>query len=419
VAGVHESASSPLKFEWSKDVTEFRSQLKAFLDDFLPGGWNGAGQLSHEELNEFRLAWRWRLYESSLLAAAWPKRYGGAGLDAHAQIVMAEEFAKRGLPGTGVFDTFGIQMLGNTLLKWGTEEQCLRFLPRLLRREDLWCQGFSEPGAGSDLASVRTRARLTGGEWLVNGQKVWTSGGHLADWIFMLARTGSEDARNRGLTFLLVPMKQPGVEVRPIRSMDGASEFNEVYFDDARTAEENVVGQIDEGWRIAKTLLEFERGDTVASYPVEFRIEFDRLVALTKQSGRSRDLVLRQEMAAAYTRVEIMRFLGQQILNRFLTGEPASQDASLFKLYWSEHHRTTTDLATRILGADALAPTGRPPSSVYRADDPGVANSSASWVEVFLRARAETIYAGTSEIQRDILAEQALGLPREPRPASA
>ncbi|HEX9993624.1 MAG TPA: acyl-CoA dehydrogenase family protein [Acidimicrobiales bacterium] len=392
-----------------------REKIQAFLAEHLPPGWQGMGALPPDEVPAFRESWRRVLAGNGLLAPSWPQAYGGAGLTALEQVVTAEEFAKAGVPTGGPNDVFGIQMVGNTLLRWGTEEQKRHFLPRILSGEDRWCQGYSEPDAGSDLANLGCRAVLDGDEWVVDGQKIWTSAGHLANWIFVLARTDPDAPKHRGITFLLVPMDQPGVEVRPIRMMSGPSEFNEVFFTGARTAREHVVGEVDGGWAVAMTLLGYERGEAAATTPILFRGELDRLVALVRERGLAGDPVIRQRLAWCHSKVEVMRFLGLRALTRFLAGQHPGPDASISKLFWSEYHQAVTELAVDVLGADATVPSGRAPTSAFQVDDPGAPNDSASWVGTFLNARAGTIYAGTSQVQRNIVGELVLGLPKEPR----
>lgn len=404
-----------MDISYSRQAEEFRGKIKEFLRKNLPPGWVGTGSLDHKGVADFTKRWRQTLYENNLLALSWPVEYGGAGLSAVEQVVLSEEFAKAGVPFGGTNDPFGIQMVGNTLIAWGSEEQKKHFLPRILSGEDRWCQGYSEPNAGSDLANVGTKAELDGDIWVINGQKIWTSAGHLANWIFILARTDAKSEKHKGLSFLLVPMDQPGVEVRPIKMMSGDSEFNEVFFTDATTSRDNVIGQPGEGWAVAMTLLGFERGETAATLPIRFRTEFDRLLALAKESGAGKDPLMRQRIAWCYGKVEIMRFLGLRALTGFLSGKAPGPESSISKLYWSEYHKVVTELGVDILGARALAPSGRPPSSAFRTDDPGAPNSSMSWAMTFLNSRAGTIYAGTSQIQRNILAERVLGLPKEPR----
>jgi len=399
---------------YSPEAEAYRSTVTAFLEANLPAGWKGLGALPADEAWAFAGRWRATLHANGLLAASWPSRYGGGGLSELEQVVMAEEFYRAGVPtGTGN-DTFGIQMVGNTLLQWGTEEQKSHFLPRILSGEDIWCQGYSEPGAGSDLSNVGCRAELDGDEWVLNGQKVWTSAGHLANWIFVLARTDPDVPKHKGISFLLVPMEQPGVEVRPIKMMTGDSEFNEVFFTDARCPRDNVVGGVGNGWPVAMTLLGYERGEAAATFPIMFRSELDRLLALAREHGRTDDPLIRQRLAQAYVRVEIMRFLGMRTLTKYLAGGQPGPDSSVFKLYWSEHHKVIGELAVDILGAEAMVPTGRWPMTSFQADQPGAPNDSASWVGTCMVARAGTIYAGTSQVQRNIIGEMVLGLPKEP-----
>jgi alkylation response protein AidB-like acyl-CoA dehydrogenase len=404
---------------YSEEAEVYREKVQAFLAEHLPADWKGTGALEGEALERFTDDWRRTLYENGMLAQSWPQEYGGGGLSALEQVIVAEEFAKAGVPPGGPNDVFGIQMVGNTIIQWGTDEQKAHFLPRILSKADTWCQGYSEPNAGSDLANIGTRAVLDGDEWLINGQKIWTSAGHLADWIFVLARTDPEAPKHKGISFLLVPMDQPGVEVRPIKMISGESEFNEVFFTDARCAKEDVVGGVNNGWAVAMTLLGYERGEAAATMPIRFKGELDRLLQLAKEQGRADDPVIRQRLAWCYSKVEIMRYLGMRTLTKFLTGQHPGPDASISKLYWSEYHRTVTELAVDILGMDAQVPTGRKPSSAFQTDDAGAPNSSASWVSTFLNARAGTIYAGTSQIQRNIIGEMVLGLPKEPKPAEA
>ncbi|MDQ3146767.1 MAG: acyl-CoA dehydrogenase family protein [Actinomycetota bacterium] len=394
----------------------YREKVAAFLAEHLPADWGGMGALEGAERDRFVEGWRRTLHEQGLLGLSWPPEYGGAGLSAVEQVIVQEEFARAGVPTGGPNDVFGIGMVGNTLIHWGTEEQKRRHLPRILSGAERWCQGYSEPDAGSDLANVGCRAVLDGDEWVLDGQKIWTSAGHLANWIFVLARSDPGAPRHHGLSFLLVPMDQPGVEVRPITMMTGGSEFNEVFFTGARCPADSIVGEVNGGWAVAMTLLGYERGEAAAVLPIRFREELDRLVALARERGRHGDPVVRQRLAWCHTKVEIMRWLGLRALTRFLAGEQPGPDGSIFKLYWSEYHRVVTSLAVDILGADALAPSGREATSAFQTDDPGAPSSSASWTGTFLGARAGTIYAGTSQIQRNILGELVLGLPKEPRP---
>ena len=404
-----------MDFVYPPEADSYRAKVRSFLDANLPKNWKGIGAMNHADAAEFTEEWRNKLRDNDLLAVTWPKAYGGAGLGHIEQLVVAEEFASAGVPGGGPNDAFGIGMLGNTIISVGTEEQKKHFLPRVLSGEDRWCQGYSEPAAGSDLGNLGCRAVLDGDEWIINGQKIWTSAGHLANHIFVLARTAPDEVKHRGITFLLVDMRQPGVEVRPIKMMSGDSEFNEVFFTDARCPKENVVGEVNGGWMVAMTLLGNERGAGAAVNSISFRGELDKLTALAKEKGLTSDPFIRQRLAKAHSKVEIMRFLGYRVLTAFMNGSQPGADASIGKLWWSEYHKEVTELAVDILGADALVPVGQTPHTAFTTDSPGSPNDSANWVGVFLNARAGTIYAGTSQVQRGIVGEQVLGLPKEPR----
>jgi alkylation response protein AidB-like acyl-CoA dehydrogenase len=403
--------------DYPAEAEDFRREIREILAAELPPGFAGLGSIKDlAEAKAFVAHWRTRLHAHGLLSIAWPTEYGGRGLTRLHQVVLMEELTRAGVPFGQPWDSPGIKMLGNTILRWGTDEQKARFLPAMLSGEEAWCQGFSEPGAGSDLAAVSTFAELRDGKWHINGQKIWTSFAYLADWIFVLARSDREAPRHRGITFLLVPIKQPGVEVRPIKHINGASEFCEVFFTDAVTDEANVIGPINGGWKVANTILGHERGEEAATNPILFRSELDRLLELARVQGVAEDPVFRDRLAWCYARVEVMRFLGYRILTQVLHEDGIGPAASISKLYWSEYHQVVTQLALDIQGLDGLAPVGRPPVRQFRTDDPGADPlSSGSWWHVSLLARAGTIYAGTSQVQRNILAESVLGLPREPR----
>ena len=400
---------------YTDEAEAYRDKVQAFLAEKLPTDWRGIGRLEGQQLTDFVREWRVTLYEGGYLAPGWPVEYGGGGLSQLEQVIVGEEFARAGVPTGGPNDTFGIQMLGNTLLQWGTDEQKSHYLPRILSGADTWCQGYSEPNAGSDLSNLSLRGELDGDQWVLNGQKIWTSAGHLADHIFTLVRTDPDASRHKGISFLLVDMRQPGVEVRPITMITGESEFNEVFYTDATTPKHEVVGGVNNGWAVAMTLLGFERGEAAATLPILFGGEIDRLLQMARDRGVADDPIIRQRLAACYSKVQIMRFNGMRVLTRFLHGHHPGPDGAVSKLYWSEYHREVTELAIDILGADAMVPSGRWPSSAFQADDAGAPNSSGSWVGTFLNARAGTIYAGSSQIQRNIIGEMVLGLPKEPR----
>jgi alkylation response protein AidB-like acyl-CoA dehydrogenase len=400
--------------QYSAEAESYRQKVQAFLAEKLPADWGGLGTLEGESLTRFMSEWRNTLYEAGYLAPGWPVEYGGAGLSALEQVILAEEFTRAGVPSGGPNDVFGIQMLGNTLLLCGSEQQKQHYLPRILSGEDRWCQGYSEPNAGSDLANVGLRAVRDGDQWVLNGQKIWTSAGHLADHIFTLARTEPDAPKHKGISFLLVDMRQPGIEVRPIKMISGESEFNEVFYTDAVCPVENVVGGVNDGWRVAMTLLGFERGESAATIPIRFQSEVQRLLRLARERGVADDPLIRQRLASCYSQVQVMRYSGMRVLTSFLGGHHPGPEAGISKLFWSEYHKVVTELAVDIYGAEALTPSGRRPSSAFQTDDAGVANSTNSWVNTFLNARAGTIYAGSSQIQRNIIGEMVLGLPKEP-----
>ena len=405
-----------MDLSYPAEAESFRAEVRAVLAQELPPGWAGIGAIAgRQDAERFAARWRQVLYRRGLLGITWPPEHGGRGLSRLHQVVLMEELARAGAPFGEHTDLFGIKMLGSTLLRWGTPEQKARFLPRILSGEDRWCQGFSEPGAGSDLASLTTRATLDGGDWVIDGQKVWTSAAHRANWIFLLARTNPRARGHRGISFLLCPLEAAGVEIRPIRQLTGDGDFNEVFFAGARTPAGLVVGAPGEGWPVAMTLLGHERGEEAATNPILFRAELDRLLALAAERGRHHDPLIRQRLAWCCARVEIMRYLGYRILTQVLHGAELGAAASVAKLYWSEYHAVATELALDIQGLDGLVPEGRGPLRAVRTDDPGAPNSSGSWLGAFLNARAGTIYAGTSEVQRNILAETVLGLPKERR----
>ncbi|WP_030314655.1 acyl-CoA dehydrogenase family protein [Streptomyces flavochromogenes] len=375
-------------------VEEFRAEIRGWLKTHLSGsfaalkGRGGPGR-EHEAFAE-RLAWERHLAAHGWTCVGWPEEYGGRGASIEEQIAFHEEYALADAPAR--VNHIGEQLLGPTLIDHGTEEQKARFLPPIRAVEELWCQGYSEPGAGSDLAAVRTRAALEDGRWVVNGQKIWTSLAHESQWCFVLARTEPGSRRHAGLSYLLVPLDRPGVEIRPIVQLTGTSEFNEVFFDGAVTDAANVVGAPGDGWRIAMATLGYERGVSTLGQQVGFRRELDALVTLARRNGAAADPAVRDRLTRAWTGLEAMRAAALH-----------GTDPSAAKLYWSHWHRDLGELALEVCGPAATLAAGAP----YELDD---------WQRLFLFSRADTVYAGSSEIQRNIIAERVLGLPKEPRP---
>jgi alkylation response protein AidB-like acyl-CoA dehydrogenase len=404
-----------MDLRYPPEAEEFRTRVRGFLAEHLPPDWRGIGALPALEARAFVSNWRKTLFEAGLLGLAWPREYGGAGMTKLEQVVLVEECAHAMVPLGPASDTVTVRMVGNTLLRWGSEEQKRRFLPRILSGDDTWCQGFSEPDAGSDLAGLHTAAVLDGDEWVLNGQKIWTSFATTANWIFVLARTDPAVPKHKGISFLLCPVDTPGLEVRPIRMLTGGSDFNEILFTDVRIPAANVVGPVNGGWGVAMSLLGHERGEEAALNPIMFRYELDRLIALAHEYGRADDPVIRDRLAWCYSKVETMRLLGLRILTQYLRDGDLGPAASISKLYWSEYHKEAANLALQIMGPAGLVPEGHVPPRPYRTDDPGAPNSSASWEHILmLNAMSGTVYAGTSQVQRNILGETILGLPKEP-----
>lgn len=385
---------------YSADDVRFRDEVRQWLATHLTGdfarlkGLGGSGR-EHEAFEE-RLAWNRHLAAHGWTCVGWPVEYGGRGLSLLQQVIFHEEYARADAPAR--VNHLGEELLGPTLIAFGTQEQRDRFLPKIVAVEELWCQGYSEPNAGSDLAAVATKARLEGGQWVINGQKVWTSLAHEADWCFVVARTGEGSQRHAGLSYLLVPMDQPGVEIRPILQLTGTSEFNEVFFDDARTDADLVVGEPGAGWAVAMGTLGLERGVSTLAQQVAFAREFDRVVEVARATGAIEDPEIQDRIVRARMGLEVMRLHGL----RTLSAEPGPE-ASITKLLWAPWHRALGELAMAVTGATSLTVASEP----YGLDD---------LQSLFLFSRADTIYGGSDEIQRNVIAERVLGLPREARP---
>jgi alkylation response protein AidB-like acyl-CoA dehydrogenase len=386
---------------------QFRQTVRDWLATNLSGDFAGARGLGgpgrEHEAFDVRLAWDRHLAEHGWTCLGWPVEFGGRGATLEQQVIFHEEYARAAAPVR--VNHIGEELLGPTLIAFGSPQQRARFLPGIVAVQELWCQGYSEPGAGSDLAAVATRAVLESGpdgdEWVVTGQKVWTSLAHLADWCFVLCRTDRDAPRHRGLSYLLVPMRQPGVEVRPIVQLTGTSEFNEVFFTQARTAAEHLVGEPGQGWTVAMATLGFERGVSTLAQQVGFRRELERLIARAKQNGAVADPLIRDRITQAWIGLQIMRLNALRMLRSAGSGT-AGAEASIAKLFWAQWHRALGELAIDIEGLDGLIAAAAP----YELTEAQ---------RLFLFSRADTIYGGSDEIQRTIIAERALGLPREPR----
>jgi alkylation response protein AidB-like acyl-CoA dehydrogenase len=388
---------------FSDEDEKFRKEIAGWLADNLTGefeivrGRGGPGD-EHSFLPE-RLAWERRLAEAGWTCVSWPKEYGGRELPLNQQVVFYEEYARVGGPGRA--NHVGEGLLGPTVIAFGSDLQKQRFLPGIVDGSEIWCQGYSEPNAGSDLANVQTRARLEGDEWIIDGQKVWTSWAEWADWCFVLCRTDPQSQRHKGLSYLLVPMKQEGIDARPIEQLTGTSEFSEVFFNQARTASENIVGEPGQGWAVAMGTLGFERGVSTLGQQMQFTNELAQIIAIAKRNGRAEDPVMRQRIADAWMGLQIMRYNALRTLS---SNKPElSREATITKIYWATWHRELGKLFMDVMGPEGEIAEAFP----YQL---------SQLQRMYLFVRSDTIYAGSNEIQRNIISERALGLPREPRP---
>ena len=413
-----------MDMNYPAEAEEFRIEIRSWLDENLPAGWGEEGfEMAPAERAAFNEAWPAKLFNGGWICATWPKEYGGKGLTTMQGVVLAEEFARKKAPLRA--DFFGDTLVGPTILQWGTEEQKKDFLPRILNGTMSWCQGFSEPNSGSDLASLATSAVLDGDEWVINGQKVWTTQGHHADYCFLLTRTDPDAPKHKGISYMLVPMNQPGVEVRGIVQPDGTAEFCEVFFTDARCPKDNVVGGVNNGWKVANSTLAFERGMSATTGYRRFEEEYRQMVAAARANGRIEDPEVRQGLMVFYTKIQILRINGLRSLSATLTGKKDPGVSSLGitnKMFWSEMHQRAMELALSIYGAQAMLIDCGPEGGSW----PGTGRDKrrdgypvSPMMSAFFFSRSETIWGGTSQIQRNIVGERVLGLPKEPSPATS
>jgi alkylation response protein AidB-like acyl-CoA dehydrogenase len=376
----------------SREEAEFRAEVQAWLEANLTDELRG-GRYGERRFEEASRAWSRKLFDAGYAGLTWPEEYGGAGAPYSYQAIFLEESARAEAPQH--IGVIGLGMAGPTIIAFGTEEQKARYLPKILSAEEIWCQGFSEPGAGSDLASVRTTAVPHDGGFLVNGQKVWSSFAHLADWCILVTRSDPESQRHAGLTYLLVDMHSPGVEVRPLRQITGESEFNEIFFSDVQVPAENVLGEVGEGWAVAMTTLLHERGTLGFALTGILDVSVRKLLALTREKGVDDPLLL-DRVAQEWIELQALKLTNYRALTALMkTGIPGPE-GSVSKLHWSESNQRLTKLALEILGEDAQV----------------ASNGDGDWRYQQLRSRGNTIEAGTSEILRNIIAERVLGLPR-------
>lgn len=396
-----------MDFSYSPSELEFRDRLRDWLAGNLPVGW---GETVFEPDDEdaraqFRLEWERKLFTGGWNGINWPKKYGGRGATLVELAIFAEEMARAGAPDG--LNIIGRNLTGTTLLHHGTEAQRARFLPKILSGEEVWCQGFSEPNAGSDLASIRCLARRDGEHFVINGQKIWTSFAQYAQWCILLARTDPTLPKHKGISFLLVDMKSPGISIRPLRQISGESEFNETFFNDVKIPIENLVGDLNGGWNIAMTTLAYERGpEDGLARQIRFKHELDRLLDTLSTLKRGRgvaidDPVVRDKLAQSVIEVEIMRLSCLRSFSRSIRGQQVGAEASVTKLYWSHVAQKLYETALESLGPQAPITRGDPLSP-----------ADGRYQLSFLHSRAFTIYSGTSEIQRNIIAERVLGLPK-------
>ncbi len=392
-----------MQARFSEEDEAFRREIAGWLEQNLRGDFEvvrGRGGPGDEHaLFEERHAWERRLGEAGWIGIGWPRDVGGRDLGLSRQVIFYEEYARAGGPGR--VGHIGEGLLAPTLIHYGSQQQKDRFLPGILSGEEIWCQGYSEPNAGSDLANVQTRAVLVDGEWRISGQKVWTSGAATSNWCFVLCRTEPDAPKHKGLSYLLVPMDQPGVEIRPIVQLTGDAEFSEVFYDEACTAAENVVGEPGEGWKVAMGTLAFERGASTLGQQMSFQNELDEVIAAARANGKAKDPLIRQRIAKAWMGLRIQRYNALRTLSES-TGAELSPAGTITKIYWATWHRDLGKLAMDVLGADGEVIDAAP-------------YELSPLQRMYLFTRSDTIYGGSNEIQRNIIAERTLGLPREPR----
>lgn len=387
-----------MKLTFSAADEAFREDIAGWLRDNLTGEFAQlkfrGGPGDEHMFSEERKRWEQHLAAGGWTCVGWPKQYGGRGASIEQQVIFFEEYARAGGPGR--VGHIGEGLAGPTLIAFGSEEQKQRYLPGIRSGTELWCQGYSEPGAGSDLANVRTRAQQdAGGQWRINGQKVWTSLAHESDWCFVVARTDPDSQAHRGLGFFLVSMHQPGVTVRPIEQLTGTSEFNEVFFDDAVAAD--IVGAPGDGWKVAMGLLGFERGVSTLGQQMQFQNELDEIIRIARDNGAAQVPAIRQRLAEAHIGLRLMRYNAMRMLSAEGQGDSSGL---VYKLHWSSWHRNLGALAMDVLGPEADIIEAAP-------------YELTRLQSLFLFTRSDTLYGGTNQIQRNIIAERGLGMPKE------
>ncbi|MGI8687663.1 MAG: acyl-CoA dehydrogenase family protein [Thermomicrobiales bacterium] len=397
-----------MDLNYTAEDKAFRQQVRHWLEENIP-------KKRPETLDE-RRAWHRKLYEAGYLGMGWPKEYGGQEARPMEQAIVGEELARANAPAS--LNGLGIGIVAPTLIFHGTEHQKRDHVSKILTAEELWCQLYSEPNSGSDLASLQCRADRNGDEFVINGQKIWTSGAVIADWGILLARTDRSAPKHQGISCLMLDMHQPGVEVRPLKQISGSSEFCEVFFTNVRVNADNLVGEMNAGWRIAQTTLSYERGGNVLSRVVRLQEMYDRMIEVCralKRNGKPaiEDPNVRQKLGEIYAEVEVLRYAALRLLSRLEKGQRPGPEASVSKLHYSELDKHVQELFLDILGPYGLQTGGLPPDYALHADSDF--GEAGSWAYSFFWSRAGTIYAGSSEIQKNILGERVLGLPKEVR----
>jgi alkylation response protein AidB-like acyl-CoA dehydrogenase len=383
---------------------QFRDELRTWLKANVPKDWNEWREKPIEESFTYLRVWQRKLYEGGWAAVSWPKEYGGRSASLMLQSIFWEEMARVEAP--PMANALGLGLIGPTIIAYGTDAQKKRYIPKILSAEEIWCQGFSEPNAGSDLASLQTEAHLDGDHYVVNGQKVWMSYGWVGDWCELVVRTDANVPKHKGLTVLLIDMKSPGVEVRPLRQMTGESEFGEIFFRDVRVPKENVLGKLNDGWNVAVSTLMYERGSYGARLHLIFKRNIGRLIELARTLQRNghtaaQDPLIRQKLAQCYAEIEIMRWNQLRAFSRITATGVPGPEGSIQKIFWSELNQRVQQVAQELLG----------PYGQLQAGDP-LAPDKGIWSYGYLRTRGNTIEAGTSEVQRNIIGHFVLGLPR-------
>ncbi len=396
-----------MKLSFSAEDEQFRTEVARWLAANLTGEFAKlkfrGGPGDEHSFPEERKLWEQKLAEGGWTCVGWPKEQGGRGCSIEQQVIFFEEYARAGAPGR--VGHIGEGLAGPTLIAFGTPEQQAKYLPGILAGTELWCQGYSEPGAGSDLANVKTKARFDAerNKWVINGQKVWTSLAHESDYCFVIARTDPDSVAHKGLGFFLVKMDQPGVDVRPIEQITGTSEFNEVFFDDAECDAGDIVGEPGDGWKVAMGLLGFERGVSTLGQQMQFQNELDEVIRVARENGKDRDPVIRQRIAKAHAELKIMRYNSLRMLSGQSGSDGSLQgEALIYKLFWSTWHRSLGELAIDVCGQQGQLLESAP-------------YELTRLQSLFLFVRSDTIYGGSNQIQRNIIAERGLEMPREPK----